>query len=195
MKKKKTFSFLSLLVTSCLMLKPIISDNLILYFCIFITNKHDQSFLSRHFLFFLRGNLFEFKVKLFKSIGDFQHIRVVSIVLLGVVPHFLNIWVEKGRFFINVVGQFELNGLQIYRVINDGVVFRGTISFLVNRLEKGNNILVFFQLFQNLNLGTEFFLDKFRLELLWTVFLLIFLLKMVLASNIIIFDNLFFISF
>jgi len=101
------------------------------------------------------GCLGEFGVVFFEAVGNSKHELVVGVVGSGIIPHLLDVEMEFFCFFVDIVVEFELDSLDVDRIVDDAVVFGGAISGLVHWLEEGEDIFVGFEFVQDLYFGCE----------------------------------------
>ena len=98
-----------------------------------------------------RQQLGQPKVLLLQYMNGPAHKGAV-IVEAGIAPHACEVGVELAGLFINVVGELELDSLDVDGVGDGGVVVGGAVLLLVHRLQEGSDPCVLLQFCQDLQL-------------------------------------------
>jgi hypothetical protein len=74
----------------------------------------------------------QLKIVFFQTVSRYNHTFVVGVVCSGIVPHLSDVLMELFCLFVYVVGEFELDGLYIDGVSDDGVVVWCSVSGLIH---------------------------------------------------------------
>lgn len=80
----------------------------------------------------VEGCFGEFGVVLFEAVGDSEHELVLDVVGSGIVPHLGDIEMELCWLFVDIVVEFELDGLDIDGIGDDAVIVGSAVSGFIN---------------------------------------------------------------